>query len=563
MIQGAITGLILALIALFGAYLFRVVPGEKHKTVSFALIALGMLLMLTNIPYSFGMIEQNNALDVVFLILLFGGGLLAFIGLSLKVNNREANDYPKPEPTPPPAVHKPVGSFTIAILAVVLALMKLALFMTNEPKQKQVNFRPPEPRAAVTKVESIDEATGLLFDGYPNEKELAWKFLSVHRDDAPDRASEIGKILANRANDGFAEELQVRALDAWFCPDMAKSLVARLESGQLSGLKKELHELFGNNRSMTAAEYLSNHMHETGSIKALRRIGPPATKFVIHQLHCKGRYPREQARELLREWAVEPERLIQASIEDLRTKNGQNIEAVAPYLNGLVNRANEDQLIELAELTEQIIVDPEIDINRSTIELIQNCAREPETPAAVLSGFKLRSGLVEKKLDTKVRREMERFLRRFPTPEIEDVMLDAWLDGRGGTEYMSKNKSPTLAKKVAGLWGTLDGSQLEKIRLLQFKVPDAIPLVFDFCFEDLKSEDPEKVGKSIDWLEIYGTKNKMYQLRRKVFKPYKSSVEAAIREKLNRIDDFDPSLAERIKSVAKSWGVEESDQKAQ
>ena len=70
MIQGAITGLILALIALFGAYLFRVVPGEKHRTVSFALIALGMLLMLTNIPYSFGMIEQNNALDVVFLILL-------------------------------------------------------------------------------------------------------------------------------------------------------------------------------------------------------------------------------------------------------------------------------------------------------------------------------------------------------------------------------------------------------------------------------------------------------------------------------------------------------------
>lgn len=562
MIQGAITGLILGLIALFGAYLFKVVPNAKQKSVSFAMIGLGILMMLSNIPYSFGMIKQNNTLDIVFLSLLFGGGLLAFVGLTLKKNNRQANDYSEPEPDIPESTSTTGGSLLFGFCVIALALLKLAVALNTEMKPNKPVAPPlPKPRVAVTNVESIDQALGLLFNGYPNEKTLAWQFLADNRDDDPDRVSEVGSRLARLANDSFDEELTVRALDNWFCPEMANSLVARLENGDLSGLKKELHKLFGEKRSMTAARYLSNIMPESGSSRALRKIGPPALKFVIHHIHSENHFRRTEARDLTGEWAIDSDRLIQASIDDVRTENGNNIEIVAPYLNRLLSNANKAQQTEIAELTEQSIANPEIEIDRSVVKLMIACAREPETPAAVLRGFKLRNELKDKKkLQLNVRREMEKLLKHYQSPEIEDFMLDAWLNEQGGDVFMTKNKSPRLVKKVAALWDTLDVSQLEKTCS---KVKDAVPLVFESCFEDLKSDDSKKIGNCFDWLEIYRTKNRMFSLRRSVFKPYEADVRTAIREKLKRLDEFDSSLAEKIVRVGKLWDVDQSDQKAQ
>jgi len=73
-----------------GALLFRMVPGKKQKAVAIGMIALGVLMVFVNLFYSYGMIPQSKASDVIFIVMLFGGALMALAGVVFMKQVREA-----------------------------------------------------------------------------------------------------------------------------------------------------------------------------------------------------------------------------------------------------------------------------------------------------------------------------------------------------------------------------------------------------------------------------------------------------------------------------------------
>jgi hypothetical protein len=561
MLEGAIVGLILVLISSFGGYLSRVVPTESQKSVASVIVVFGILSMLTNIPYSYGMIEQSDELDIVFLVLLFGGALMAAIGLALRIKNRESDPFTQYEKRRVSKSDNKMSILGIVLLFALLVALRLTLFFTTQEKPSPTTFRPPPERVPVSEIESISQASVLLFDGEPSEQNLALKFVIDHKIENDNQRAEIGRTLANAIHDGFDRDSQMVALEKWLCPEMTETLVSRLKRDELSRLKPKIEELFVKRKAYEAAEYLA----EAGRFRTLRKMGTQVLPSVTPYLHSKTRSQREAARELVREWSIDPKFLIQKSIDDLRSKKGQSIDIIAPYLLTMLEFADNDQLTELVELTEQIIVSPELDLKTSTVKLLARCAREPETPAAALTTFRTLSKKKGEQLKTtrssrftdsdlqQNLKALEKLLRRFPSPEIDDVMLEAFWNDLAGIDYLSRNTSPGLIEKFATLWDTMDTAQQDKIIASQTRLPDAIPPIFDSCLQDLASGDPEKLVKCIRWLEAYQVASPATGKVKSFLKRYRPSVQKSLKGLLQNSENLEPAFVKEIARTAELW----------
>ena len=94
MLTGLLTGLVLAIITISASCLFRFVPGKMRKGVAIGMIVFGMLMIIANLPYRWGMLPLtgDSPLDHFLLGLLVGGGLMSTVGLFLLRMNREHDE---------------------------------------------------------------------------------------------------------------------------------------------------------------------------------------------------------------------------------------------------------------------------------------------------------------------------------------------------------------------------------------------------------------------------------------------------------------------------------------
>jgi len=91
-LTGALSAVGAVIVLGLGALLFRMVPEQKQKTVAIAMMAVGGLMVFMNLFYSYGVIPNSKPLDIVFIVLLFGGALTAFVGVAFFRQVREAGE---------------------------------------------------------------------------------------------------------------------------------------------------------------------------------------------------------------------------------------------------------------------------------------------------------------------------------------------------------------------------------------------------------------------------------------------------------------------------------------
>ena len=96
MIEGLIKWLFLTFGEEYCRRLFKLIP-VFPKPVTYGIIGFGILMILTNFPYSYGFIEQNHTRDIIFLSLMGGGAIVAAVGVLLMMRNRVEQEYPSTE----------------------------------------------------------------------------------------------------------------------------------------------------------------------------------------------------------------------------------------------------------------------------------------------------------------------------------------------------------------------------------------------------------------------------------------------------------------------------------
>lgn len=95
-LTGAISAVSLFIVLGIGAWLFRVVPEAKRRSVAMAMMTVGGLALASTVLRSFGIVRASNATDVLFIVLFIGGFVVCIVGLILyqkvKADARDAQD---------------------------------------------------------------------------------------------------------------------------------------------------------------------------------------------------------------------------------------------------------------------------------------------------------------------------------------------------------------------------------------------------------------------------------------------------------------------------------------
>ncbi|QEG23559.1 NfeD family protein [Mariniblastus fucicola] len=499
MLKGAIGSLIVGLIFCFSVFLFKVLPGNQRRSAAVGLIVFGIVMMLTNIPYSWGKLNQNSSADILFVSLLLGGGFLSIAGVFLLRLNRESNEgvdgsYANTRFNP----FWVVGSCIASILMVAFIFVGIVPEITKEnprqEKKKIVTVRLGEDHQQLKSPESIDEAIQNLEAGFEDKRELALEFLSNQENFAPDRRTDVCKALIQLPQQS---QHTASTLSQWADPSVLHFLEQEFEKPggyvRCEPFLAVYRELVGEEANARLVASLEGKF--SPSIKSLlEKIGPDAERMVLPHMNSAYENYRECARDLLDEWNTDENKLLTQSLAD--TDSTEASKHARRFLTNFSGNVNEEIRNEIGKKMELAIssFDP-TRANQAAIILEKFTTSSTSTTLCEY----LRNS---RKSHVDVR--VVRILASQEDEAAEEGIIYAFYKRRGSRDecmdYLRNNGTEITAKNMLDQFDDAQmAERFEAVQLIE-QMEQGVSLLTDRFVSYLESGDDEKVELGMKFL---------------------------------------------------------------
>ena len=504
MIKGLITALILGSLYGFALLMFKVLPRRERKGAAAGLILLGIVMMLTNLPYSWGLLNQNDTAAIIFISLGLSGGYFALAGVFLLRMSRECDEVSTDYESA--SVFNPTWIYLSALVSLTLVTV-LFLFVIPELDQARIareesaartksffevqeTQRSLNSKKKIAVSETLDDALRNLNSEQEEEQKLAFEYLTKKENYDPKRKDEVCEALLKNPGDSVA------TLRCWAGPELVPRLKQEFENPVSRRQRKVLFEMYLELAGAEVAPILIDRLGESYSVKTkplLERIGPEIEGLLIPHLNSPNFTKRIAARDLLDQWGTEGNLLALQCLKDLDLQNTNSQVAAVQFLVRCTDELDAEIKTKIGERMKGLYLN-ESSVGRETIFDIWSKYPASDMPAFLYERLKKSKKSYSDVLIVEM-------ISRFDSETALEAMLFSYFNSRGNSKvsgnYLRKKGSPALAEKMVDYFDeATKGSLFKRVGLIE-QMEGGKKALIEKCGQYLESDDVEVVTKGL------------------------------------------------------------------